>query len=91
MVSINFFWKSEHFDIWFVFVAVQGKKVTNFLLVAVRHKAHRQSSRGLNPNSNEITSVSSILVKFSHSEKATKLLKKISQSYLMLQLLLSKF
>ena len=43
LVSINFFYKSEHFDIWFVFVAVQNKKVTNFLLVAVHNKAHRQS------------------------------------------------
>ena len=30
-VSINFFWKSENFDRWLVFVAVQNKKVTNFL------------------------------------------------------------
>ena len=30
-VSINFFWKSENFDRWLVFVALQNKKVTNFL------------------------------------------------------------
>ena len=41
MVSINFFWKSKHFDVQFDFVAVQNKKVTNFLLVAVHNEAHR--------------------------------------------------
>ena len=45
MVSVNLFWKSEHFDIEFVFVAVQNKKVTNFLLLAVPNEANQRSVR----------------------------------------------
>ena len=46
--NINlFFFKSEHFDVKFVFVAVQNKKVANFLLAAVHNEAHRRSVRGL--------------------------------------------
>ena len=51
MVSINFFWKFEHFNIQFVFVAVQNKKVTNFLLMAVHNEAHQQSVCGRNVGS----------------------------------------
>ena len=50
MVTINFFRKSEHFDVLIVFKVVQNKRVTNFLLVAVHNEAHRRSVRDSTQN-----------------------------------------
>ena len=34
-ISINFSWKSDHFDVLFVYAGVQNKKVANFVNEAI--------------------------------------------------------